>query len=195
MTQADLDVGVYYSYSTGAGDTTNALVNPNIFAHPSLKTDAMTGDLRFMRKVMTTTKPGSAQGLTSDIVFTLYKTPDAPVALIRTEELLLLRAEAKFFTGDVPGAVADLNVVRTVSGGLAPITGMPAMEAFVTALLYERQFSLLFEGHRWIDARRFGRLDTLPLDKPDHVRNRRYPIPLSECNARPGEPACALDSL
>lgn len=199
MTQADLDIGVYYSYSTGAGDTTNALVNPNIYAHPSLKTDAMlngtTPDLRFTRKVMTTTKPGSAQGLTSDIVFTLYATPDAPVALIRTEELILLRAEAKFFTGDVPGAVADLNTVRTVSGGLMPITGMPAMEAFVTALLYERQFSLLFEGHRWIDARRFGRLDTLPLDKPDHVRNRRYPIPLSECNARPGEPACALDSL
>ena len=43
--------------------------------------------------------------------------------------------------------------------------------------------------------RRFGRMMTLPLDMPDHVRNVRYPIPLAECNARPGEPACELGSL
>jgi len=34
----------------------------------------------------------------------------------------------------------------------------------------------------------------LPLDKTDHVRNIRYPIPQAECDARPGEPACALSS-
>jgi starch-binding outer membrane protein, SusD/RagB family len=197
--QAELDAGVYHSFSTGAGDTTNALINPNIYAHPSLATDAMLNgtakDLRFTRKVKMATKAGSAQGLTSDLVFTIYSSPSSPVAIIRNEELLLLRAEAKFNTSDVAGAVADLNIVRTVSGGLAPLTGMPAADAFVTALLYEREFSLMFEGHRWIDARRFGRLDTLPLDKPDHTRNRRYPIPLTECNARTGEPACMLDSL
>jgi hypothetical protein len=27
------------------------------------------------------------------------------------------------------------------------------------------------------------------------VRNRRYPLPLAECNARTGEPACELGSL
>jgi starch-binding outer membrane protein, SusD/RagB family len=197
-TVAELDVGVYYSYSTGAGDTTNALINPNIFAHPSLATDAMgtVKDLRFTRKVKMAEKPGSAQGLTSDLVFTLYSSPGSPVPLIRNEELLLLRAEAKFFTSDVTGAVADLNLVRTVSGGLPALSGGAPTEAeFVTALLYEREFSLLFEGHRWIDVRRFGKLDTLPLDKADHTRNRRYPIPLAECNARPGEPQCALDSL
>jgi hypothetical protein len=199
VTQAELDLGVYYAYSTGAGDATNGLINPNIFAHPSLKTDAMmngtTKDLRFTRKIVMADDPGSAQGLTSDIVFTMYASPSAPVSLIRNEELLLLRAEAKFFSGDVPGAMTDLNLVRTVSGGLTAIAGNPAEADFVTALLYEREFSLLFEGHRWIDARRFGRLDMLPLDDPMHQRNRRYPIPLAECNARPNEPACALTSL
>jgi hypothetical protein len=197
-TQAELDAGVYYSYSTGAGDTTNALINPNIFAHPSLMTIVMsngaTPDKRFTAKVKTTAMPGSAQGLTSNLAFTIYASPAAPVSLIRNEELLLLRAEAKFFTSDVPGAVADLNIVRTVSGGLTAIAGTPAEDAFVTALLYERQFSLLFEGHRWIDARRFDKLDTLPLDKPEHTRNRRYPIPLAECNARPGDAKCSMTS-
>lgn len=203
VNQAALDIGVYYSYSTASGDATNGMVNPNIFAHPSLATDAMmngaTKDLRFTRKVETTESQGGA-GVMSDLAFTLYTSPDSPVALIRNEELLLLRAEAKFFTSDVPGAVADLNIVRTVSGGLAPIAGTSAEDAFVTALLYEREFSLLMEGHRWIDWRRFGRLDSLPLDMPTgdnagHVRNKRYPIPQAECNARTGEPQCELDSI
>lgn len=48
-------------------------------------------------------------------------------------------------------------------------------------------------GHRWIDLRRFGR--PLPLDKPEHIQNIRYPIPLGECNARPNEAACMLGSV
>jgi len=35
----------------------------------------------------------------------------------------------------------------------------------------------------------------LPLDDPSYMRNVRFPIPLSECNARPGEQACTLGSL
>ncbi|MDQ3365146.1 MAG: hypothetical protein M3680_06940 [Myxococcota bacterium] len=41
MTLAELDVGVYHSYSTGPGDQVNNLINPNIFAHPSLVADVM----------------------------------------------------------------------------------------------------------------------------------------------------------
>ena len=46
------------------------------------------------------------------------------IPIIRNEELILLRAEAKFFTNDIPGAIADLNIVRTLSGGLTPIVGV-----------------------------------------------------------------------
>jgi len=149
-TQADLDVGVYYSYSLGSGDAVNNLINPNIFAHPSLKTDAQTGDLRLDRKVATTDMPGSAQGHTSDLVFTLYPGPDSPVPLIRNEELILLRSEAEWFSGMKTEAMADLNVVRTKSGGLTAISGTPTSDAqYIDDLLYEREFSLLFEGgHR-----------------------------------------------
>jgi hypothetical protein len=199
VAQADFDVGVYYSYSLGSGDAVNNLINPNIFVHPVLKTDVQSKgavqDLRFIRKVATTDMPGSAQGLTSDIVFTIYGGPDSPVALIRNEELILLRAEAEFKMGMTTEAMTDLNQVRVNSGGLTAIAGVPAEAEFIDDLLYEREFSLLFEGgHRWIDTRRFNKLDVLPLDNPDDKRNKRYPIPLAECNARPGEPKCALTS-
>ncbi len=198
MSVADLQTGVYHTYSTAPGDAVNNLINPNLFAHPSFMADAMsngaTRDARFTRKHRITAMPGNAQGLTSNVKYTVYGSNQAPVPIIRNEELLLLRAEARFFTGDAPGATADLNLVRTVSGGLTAIA-QPANEAaFVDALLYERRYSLAFEGHRWIDLRRFDRVMTIPLDMPDHVRNVRYPIPLAECDARPGEPNCLLGS-
>jgi len=192
MTQADLDLGVFHSFSTGSGDAVNNLINPNIYAHPSVRADAMAGDLRLARKVGVAKKAGSGQGLTSVDAFSVYVGPAARVPIIRNEELLLLLAEARFFTNDVPGAYMALNAVRTTSGGLAALTAQPDMAMFVDQLLYERRYSLLFEGHRWIDLRRF--MKPLPLDMPDHEQNVRYPLPLSECNARPGDPACMLGS-
>ena len=41
---------------------------------------------------------------------------------------------------------------------------------------------------------RLGLMDELPLDLDTHGRNVRYPLPASECDARPGEPACAIGS-
>jgi len=198
-TVADFEIGVYHAYSTSSGDQVNNLINPNIYAHPSFVADAQLNganrDERVARKT-TTAEPGSAKGLSSTIKYTLYTRPDSPLPIIRNEELLLLRAEAKFFTGDVAGALADLNLVRTLSGSLIAITGTPSETMFVIALLYERRYSLAFEGHRWIDVRRFDRIMDLPLDKnPGHVRNIRYPIPRAECDARPGESACMLGSM
>jgi len=125
----------------------------------------------------------------------IYRNLASRVTLIRNEELILLKAEALFFTGDVAGAITELNIVRTRSGSLPDLVGTPTEAEFVTDLLFERRYSLMFEGHRWIDARRFDRLGDLPLDDPTYKRNVRYPIPLPECNARPGEPRCELGSI
>jgi hypothetical protein len=155
-------------------------------------------DDRYTRKIVTAEKAGSARGLSSMLQFSLYPEPDSPIALIRNEELILLRAEALHFTGNLEGASAALDLIRTVSGGLLPLAGAertPDDATFITQLLYERRYSLMFEGHRWIDVRRFDLTNTLPLDLPAHMRNVRYPIPLPECNARPDEPACELGSL
>lgn len=196
---SDLEVGVYYSFSTGTGDITNGLVNRNIYAHPSIATDAqMNGanpDARVTRKVRTVSPPGAAQGLSSDLKFNAY-TATAPVPIIRNEELLLLRAEALWGMNMLPEAIADLNRVRTVSGGLTALATNLTADQVEDEILYNRRYSLLFEGgHRWIDARRFDRLADLPLDLPEHFRNARYPIPQAECDARPGEAACDIGSM
>ncbi|HEX6746465.1 MAG TPA: RagB/SusD family nutrient uptake outer membrane protein [Longimicrobium sp.] len=187
-TASPLTLGVYNTYGSGS-DAPNELANPVIFAHPSIVTDAehkpdATLDNRVLTKIKTV-DPRTVSGVGSDKAFTMYESNTSPVPIIRNEELILLRAEARWFTGDKPGATADLNFIRTTSGGLAAIAQPASDAAFITALLRQRRYSLLFEGgHRWIDSRRFGRLTDLPLDQPSHIRIAAFQVPLSECDAR-----------
>ncbi len=195
-TGAPLTLGAYHSYSTGSGDLQNLLFDPTgraILAHPSIRAEAErkpdgTLDARVLRK----TAPIAArtvQGITTDLVFTIYESNTAPVPIIRNEELILLRAEARFFTGNTVDALADINFIRTTSGGLAPRGAFAGAADFTTELLAQRRYSLLFEGgHRWIDVRRFGRLSTLPKALPTHNVHSRFPFTEAECLARAASP-------
>jgi hypothetical protein len=194
-----LEVGAYHTYGTGTGDVTNGLTTPNLFAHPSWQTDAQddggTLDDRFTRKITESLMAGSGQGLTSNLKFQIYTSPSSPLPIIRNEELILLRAEARAGSGDLAGAIADLDLVRAVSGGLPPLD--PGLDAagVEDEIVYNRRYSLMLEGgHRWIDARRFGRMDEVPLDVDTDGINVRYPLPQAECDARPDEPACTISS-
>ena len=192
-TTAPLTLGAYQSYSTGSGDTQNALFDPSgraILAHPSIVTDAEnkpdgTPDARLLAKVAQLPDPHTVQGVTSDRVFTIYNSNTAPLPIIRNEELILLRAEARYFTTDQVGALNDINFIRTTSGGLALRGPFVSQADFVAELLKQRRYSLLFEGgHRWIDTRRFGLLSTLPKALPTHTVPSRFPFPEAECLAR-----------
>ena len=192
-TGAPLTLGVYHSYSTGSGDTQNVLFDPTgraILAHPSIVTDAQnkpdgTPDARLLSKVVQLPAPRTVQGVTTDRVFSIYNSNTTPIPIIRNEELILLRAEARYFTNDFVGALSDINFIRTTSGGLAARGPFVDQADFVAELLRQRRYSLLFEGgHRWIDMRRFGLLSTLPLAVATHTRPSRFPFPEAECLAR-----------
>lgn len=190
-----LEVGVYHSYSQGPGDVTNALFDPSnllILAHPGIETDAQAGDERVTRKIeaVPLVQDQAGIGLSSDRAFTIYSSLQAPIAIIRNEELILLRAEANLQLGNDDIALGDINLIRRQSGGLAdiPLATWTAMtpEERIDELLYNRRYSLLFEGHRWIDMRRYKRLDDLLTE--DQVIGLRvhdkFPFPVRECDAR-----------
>ena len=125
--------------------------------------------------------------------FTLYPNSDSPIPIIRNEELILLRAEANFAastsgtcTGDTTAAATDINFIRVNSGGLAASSGLDASNT-LDELLKQKRYSLLFEGgHRWIDLRRYGKLDAshVAIDIPADVIHPVFPIPLTETQAR-----------
>jgi hypothetical protein len=196
---ASLDLGVYHAFGAGSGDVTNGLFNPQIVAHPSIRTDAETKpdgtlDDRVLRKTTVLDAALGGQGVFSDIGITLYNGLDAPVPIIRNEELILLRAEALIGLGRIAEAADELNFIRVNSGGLAPRNDLDAGN-IVDELLHQRRFSLFFEGgHRWIDMRRHGRLDELPLARPTDRVPSAFPIPTPECLARGLTPPCGAGS-
>jgi len=195
----DLGVGVYNVYSAESGDLRNGLnatVDPDKLAHPSLTADAprkadSSIDDRYTAKIRTLETSrgptgGAGNGIPTDIGFKMFSTPTTQTPIIRNEELILIRAEARYFTGDAPGALADINTIRTRSGGLAARGAFANADDFVTELLLQRRMSLLWEGHRWVDVRRFGRLATLPKDLPTFAIHGQQPIPSAECDVRRG---------
>jgi hypothetical protein len=184
-----LSTGVYMDYGTGAGDLANGLSvdpqNGENFVHPSIQTGAQlkldgTPDDRFLTK--TVARPSqSADNLTSALGWVRYPSPNSPIPLLKNEELILLRAEANIGLGDLASALTDINLIRTTSGGLPPAAPFASADEALTELLYNKTYSLLYEGgNRWIDARHYGRLNTLPVDRPGDVVFSTLPIPNSE---------------
>jgi starch-binding outer membrane protein, SusD/RagB family len=199
VTQATLDVGVYHIFGTAAGDTPNTASfsqDAQNYAHASAVTDAQarTGgiDRRVERKVVALAAPVPAPGgfgIAATHRFDVYPTNTTSGPLVRAEELMMLRAEANIMTGNAAAALQDVNAVRTVSGGLPALASLGATQAAqLDAMLYEKRMSLLFEGHRWHDLRRYGRLGTLPLDRTNHFVARVMPIPQAECDGRATKP-------
>lgn len=66
--------------------------------------------------------------------------------ILRVAEMYLIRAEARYFGGNQPGAVEDINAIREKRGA-SPITGI----GLITDILKERQRELVFEGHTTFD--------------------------------------------
>ena len=204
---ADLDVGVYNIYSTTPGDQLNVLnyeQDPNSLAHASTVTDAQkqadgtTLDARVVRKVAQldapVNAPGKGAGIPADYRFTIYSSNTAPTPIIRNEELILIRAEANIKLGNSAAALTDLNNIRAVSGKLAPLAGAPTIDQ----LIYERRMSLLFEGFRWIDARRFGKAQYAAA-RPAHAlrgqgraRSRKPSVTLASVRPTAADPARLL---
>lgn len=94
-----------------------------------------------------------------------------PTPFIRNEELILLYAEANWLAsgGDKNESIRALNNVRNTWGvGDTPINTVSSDDEFIEELLEQRRFSLWAEtGHRWVDLRRFNRLDDTHIDLRD----------------------------
>jgi hypothetical protein len=182
--------GVYNVYGTSTGDSPSGLNGPNILVHESVLADAekkANGEVddRVARKIAPTAEQ-TYDGVKSSHRFKLYPTNSSRVAIIRNEELILLRAEANLALQNIAEAERDLNLIRVKSGGLAERADLNASNA-LEELLEQRRYSLLFEGgHRWLDLRRHGKLQTLPKDRPNDQIHEGFPLPQAETDARKG---------
>ncbi len=91
--------------------------------------------------------------------------------IIRGSELYMIRAEARFRTGNAGGARADINALRT-KRGLDAVSADLAGDALFAEIMNERRKEFVLEGHRWFDMKRNG----LPILKA----GRFEPVPYSD---------------
>ena len=180
----DFYLGVYHAFGTGSGDQINPLFIPQNnngeirLAHPSFAADIAANDDRIAKATLRQSV-ASLSGLSSDRDVWIYTSSTAPMPFIRNEELILLYAEAKTQTNSLPDAIVALNVIRD-GHNLIPYAGAVTQPALITEMLNQKRYSLFYEGHRWIDLRRYDRLNELPIDRTGDDIWDEFPLPVTE---------------
>ncbi|ELR71592.1 hypothetical protein C900_02507 [Fulvivirga imtechensis AK7] len=182
----DLDEGPAHIFGGRVG---NDLPNPLFYiqdqsgqeymVHDSWLADAEPGDNRVTTKSDPYAGgPVTFDNLTATNQVNLYSSNTDPVPIIRNEELILLWAEANIGFDNAEAEDA-LNVVRNAAG-IGDYTGATTDDALVDELLQQRRYSLFGEGHRWIDLRRYDRLDEIPTDRAGDNVLEAFPTPVTE---------------
>lgn len=163
----------------------NAPVNSIIVVHPSMLDDATPGDKRVAAKffkrnepVVVTTDAGALVGEYQDA---RWETNTDPISYIRNEELILLKAEAHAQLDQKTEAVAAINIIR-IAAGIGSYTGGTSKDQLIDEILYQRRYSLWAEpwGHRWIDARRYGKLGEIDTSYDKGTIFTEFPHPQAE---------------
>ena len=168
----DLSKGPVFTFSTTPGDQVNALwakasdTGAPYVVFDEFVTTAEANDLRIPKVGLRDAARQSGQALLSQYDVRMYATNVSSVSILRNEELILMSAEAKIQKNDLAGGIVALDKVRTNNGLQALATAKPTIVTqaqLLDELLLQRKYSLFFEGHRWIDVRRYNKINILPL--------------------------------
>jgi len=179
----------------GSENTPNIISDSKVGLNPLVGDSVQAGDTRGSKIVARTALAGFGLSTSITYVGAVASTANqaAPLGILRDEELVLLRAQAYNEAGQLANAILDINDVRT-SYGLAPVAPVDKTSA-INAILYEKRYSLLFEGpQRLNDLREYKRLNATYLRKETATDpfNAAIPIARAELNARgvTTNPAC-----
>ncbi len=113
-----------------------------------------------------------------------FNTPN-DVPIMRISDIYLLRAEAKLRTSDVPGALNDVNLLRSKRSAAGKVL-TPLASITLDDILKERGFELYWEGLRRQDLVRFGKFGEAWQQKPVTAATKAlFPIPTSALAVNP----------
>jgi hypothetical protein len=130
-------------------------------------------------------------------LYYMSSAPNSPIPFMRSEGLTLMAAQVHLAMGDLPGAVALVNQVRTIVGGLPAAS--PALDYVHVRdfLMQEQRISMTWEASadRTIAIRMYGLAavadttwakEDLANVKGGDVHTTVNPIPSAEINGRGG---------
>jgi hypothetical protein len=180
----DFYLGVGHVFGTGSGDQLNPMFIPQNqsgeirLAHPSYAADITANDDR-INKATLRASVASLNGLSSDRDVWVYTSSTSLLPIVRNEELILIYAEANIQINNLAEAEKAINTIRT-GHNLPAYSGALTSDALLTEMLTQRRYSLFYEGHRWVDLRRYDRLSELPIDRPGDDVWEEFPLPVTE---------------
>jgi len=169
-----MNKGAYLSYGNPP-DLFNPLFTPRnaspdniMVVHPSVIEDTLAGDLRIDRKFFLRDNPVNNANVPEDADYqdNRFEGVGSPLSMIRNEELVLIYAEAQTRQSgatavNYANAETAINHVRN-TWQLPSYTGGLNEQELIDEILLQRRYSLWAEfGHRWIDMRRYNRLDEI----------------------------------
>lgn len=175
---ASLTLGPKHTFNPSSPDFGNPLVNTAsavIVGAKELLNAAEVGDTRVTTK---TEKLAADLTYSSGVVYStpyrtnIYTSATTPFTIIRNEELILIAAEIAAQQNNFVEAKANIDIVRAAAG-LAPLVVTGFTQAnYIDAILKERAYSLFYEGHRWVDMRRYDKISqiVLPVTTPVAMR-------------------------
>lgn len=130
--------------------------------------------------------------------FVQYRQDSAPYFVYLPGEVTLIKAEVSARLNDLPGALTELNKVRTKTTDAAGLgaklaaktaTDLPTQAAMLDEIYKQRGYELFGTGLRWGDTRRFGKAGA-ETDATTRSRTRNWlPYPDNERLSNPNTPA------
>ena len=116
--------------------------------------------------------------------------PFGNIPLFRLTEMYLIRAEARAQQGRVSGSnggLQDLIIIRQRSANADNLQDISGQSQLLQAIQQERQVELAFEGHRWYDLKRTGRISSVMNAVTPNWSDTDllWPIPLREIQNNP----------
>lgn len=182
----DLNLGPKHSFNATPPDTPNPLLNTSterIVAVQKLFDDIEKGDTRLSKVRVLDPAASYTSGVTYSTKFltNMYNDANGSFPIIRNEELILIAAEIAAQQGNTAEATRNMNIVRTAAG-LPAYAGATTRDALINAILKERIYSLFYEGHRWVDMRRYNKLAEIALPVAAMKVLERLEKPIAEVN-------------
>lgn len=182
----DLNAGPRNTYNATPPDVQNPLLNTSssqIVGVKEVFDAAEAGDKRLakVRRLANPLTYTSGVTYSTPYLTNMYTSATDAIPIIRNEELVLIAAEIAAQQGNAAEAVRHINIVRTAAG-LPDYAGATTKDALINAILKERQYSLFYEGHRWVDMRRYNKLGEIVLPVPSMKVLERLERPVAEVN-------------
>ena len=199
-----LAFGPYYEYNPAAPESFKTpLSDARIYLTDNFVSSLQAGDARASKATKTSSVSVTSGGLVTALSYrsplTLSTNQTRQIPLRREAFWYLLRAQAEAESGQLAAATADVNVVHTVEGGLAPLATFASVAEAQTAILYEYRYSFIFEGPYYLVAlREYSALNKAYVSQPGmptsttdptHANdplNSVFPVPSGEVVARSG---------